>query len=109
MRRIVRVVCRRAQSQDNSILTFEVALRDGMIDKGRSYVGFRSGHGEMHPFFLHMDGRLDYGSAWEEERYEQTNFLTKQVQIGELFTVEEYDEDDRISGVIYTVTQIVDL
>ncbi|MEH2566747.1 hypothetical protein [Bradyrhizobium sp. AZCC 2289] len=51
--------------------------------------------GDRCPFVVHPDGRGDYGAACdgEPDRYFNTNFRSKRIETGGLFTVWYFDRD----------------
>ena len=111
---IVRLVCTvKGAPEDEFPLTFEVLLEKGSIAKGRAYFGFQGTlTGELRPFVLRPDGRLDYGSEYEDDndRFIACNILDKKIELGAIFTTEERDPDtDRFREYIYSVKKIVRL
>ena len=66
-----------------------------------------------YPFLLHADGRGDYGAACagSPDRYFQTNFRSKLMKRGELFTVNYVDTDrgNRQSELTYKIIDVVPL
>jgi hypothetical protein len=62
------------------------------------------------PFILHADGRGDYGAACdgEPDRFFNTNFRSKRMEKGELFTVYYVDRDrgNRELTATYRITSV---
>lgn len=68
--------------------------------------GFKEGSDVIYPFILRPNGKIDFGTAYEEdaERHGKTNLLDgRDLAIGELFTF-EYDGD----VFTYKLAKIVD-
>lgn len=76
-------------------ITFEVVLQDERI-KRQIHLGFRASEGNIYPFVLQANGTVDFGSDYQDSeiRYIRTNIMDKIIQIGELFTMDELDEDN---------------
>ena len=113
-RRIVRLVARLTEDpEDGFPLTFEVVLSGSNIQDGRAYLGFQGTlSGELSPFVLLPDGRLDFGVAYEidADRYTTINILSKEIELGTLFTTSEVDPDtDKSREYVYAIRQIVPL
>ena len=110
-RRVVRVVCRlKEEVSDEHPLTFEVVLSGTKIVSGMAFLGFQGTlNGELNPFVLLPDGRLDFGVSIEaDDRFTLVNILSKQIEVGAMLTTEEYDPDTgRRREYVYAITQIV--
>lgn len=111
---VVRVVAVVTGNRNDELgLTFEVILgKDGAIAKNKGvFFGFQGTlSGQLHPFILRTDGRIDFGSEWEdpEQRYVTTNFLDKKLEVGATFTTNEYfTPKNRAREFVYAVKQIV--
>jgi hypothetical protein len=109
---IVRLVCVvKGAPEDEFPITFEVMLQKGGIAKGKAYFGFQGTlSDELHPFVLRPDGRLDYGSNYEDDqdRFIICNILNKKIELGTIFTTRERDpETDRVREYVYSIKKIV--
>src|SRR6516164_8832535 len=109
---IVRLVCTVKGAPDDEFpLTFEVTLQKGSIAKDKIHFGFQGKlANELHPFILRPDGRLDYGSDFDDDkdRFITCNILTKKIELGTIFTTRERDPDtDKFREYVYTIKRIV--
>ena len=111
--RVVRLVCTvKGEPEEKFPLTFEVTLDKDLIARGRAYFGFQGLlSGELYPFVLYPDGRLDFGSGYDDDdRYTSSNILDKAIERGAIFTTRERDPDtDRVREYVYVIKQIVTL
>ncbi len=59
---------------------------------------------ECYPFIVAIDGRIDFGSGFENHdgRYGETNFRRQPISVGEYFNVTEDDEEN-----VYKITKII--
>ena len=48
---------------------------------------------DVHPLVLLEDGRIDYGTEWEEHRFGQMNIREKPIEVGTYFEVTDSDEE----------------
>lgn len=111
-KRIVRIIGLPRSKPSKLTLTLEVILQGDSIKKGMRYLGFFSGDfGERYPFILLEDGRIDFGSDYDVERFASTNLLShKRIAVGEMFTTNEIDEDtEREREFVYSIQKIIDL
>ena len=54
---------------------------------------------DIHPFVLHEDGRVDYGTDWEEGRFGETNIREKPMEVGTYFEFTDSDEETYTYGI----------
>jgi hypothetical protein len=93
-----RVVC---ESIDPDFIEYpyvvDLMLRGGKPAKDRYYFGFTGRFGrEMWPFVMDRDGRTDFGEGADTaERQGHFNILDKDIFVGQLVTVTEFDSDDK--------------
>lgn len=91
---------------DSYTYVFDLTVADGKTVKGRTYLGFSKvikpaakKAAETYPFILDQDGKMDFGSGFEDEvRFLTTNVLTKHISIGETFTV--WDDGEQVYRIV---------
>ena len=64
-----------------------------MLKKGMIYLGYKGAIEENTPFVLRTNGRIDYGSGWEDERFAETTVYATPMRVGEAFLITEYDDE----------------
>jgi hypothetical protein len=76
------------------------------------YFGFQGKlSGEFHPFVLLPDGRIDFGSGYDDqERYYTTNILEKTIELQTIFTANERDDETgKVREYVYSIIKIAEL
>src|ERR1043165_7201879 len=56
--------------------------------------------GNLCPFVLEPSGRIDFGAGFTDDRYYRTNIREKQIAIGELFSVWDEHEFEKVFRII---------
>jgi hypothetical protein len=104
-------------SEESSPVVFHVLCEEDLRPSPRIFITGISGNlkdsSDRCPFILHADGRGDYGAACdgEPDRFFNTNFRSKRMEKGELFTVYYIDSDrgNRELTATYRITNVTKL
>jgi hypothetical protein len=80
---------------------------DAVIDSNDQIVGkwFLQGTSgydssqSLYPFICHVDGRLDFGSGYSEDRFYTTNIRKKSIQVGNLVSIWDNHEKEHVCRI----------
>jgi hypothetical protein len=64
-----------------------------MLKKGVVYLGYAGAVEENTPFVLRTNGRIDYGTSFDDQRFAETTVYATPIRVGESFLITEYDDD----------------
>lgn len=99
--KLVRVVLENTKERHQE-LRVDFILLDGRIKEGIEYFGMWQDRQEHFrcPFVMSVDGEIDFGTGYDgEDRYYETNFMKKEMIVGQLVTY-SYGSEELVFRVI---------
>jgi|GEM_PF-3969288 len=65
----------------DDLLHFDLRLKDGRVSMRHPVYGWQLGLGESKPFVISNDGQVDFGTAYNPQRYGQTDLLDSNIAL----------------------------